>query len=110
MSRNKTSDFLAAMTLPQAAPVKPPRPKPARKERAARMSAATTPAATSKPVPERHHSRVDRKHFGGYLDDETLEIAAVLRVRLKMDNSELIKFALEELDRSHKAKRAFGDA
>jgi len=55
-------------------------------------------------------SRAQLKHFGGYLDDDTLEMIALLRVRLKKDNSELIKFAIEELYRKHNAKRAFGDA
>jgi hypothetical protein len=40
----------------------------------------------------------------------TLEKIALLRVRLKKDNSELIEFAIEELFRKHNAKRAFGDA
>ena len=51
-----------------------------------------------------------KKHFGGYLGDDTLQKIALLRVRLKKDNSELIEFAIEELFRKHNAKRAFGDA
>jgi len=54
-------------------------------------------------------SRAELKHFGGYLEDDTLEKIAILRVRLKKDNSELIKFAIEELHRKINAKRAFGD-
>lgn len=54
-------------------------------------------------------SRSELKHFGGYLEDDTLEKIALLRVRLKKDNSELIKFAIEELHRKVNAKRAFGD-
>lgn len=54
-------------------------------------------------------SRAELKHFGGYLEDDTLEKIALLRVRLKKDNSELIKFAIEELHRKINAKRAFGD-
>ncbi len=61
--------------------------------------------AAAKPPP-----RAGLKHFGGYLDDETLEKIAVLRVRLKKDNSELIKLAIDDLHRKHNAKRAFGDA
>ncbi len=34
----------------------------------------------------------------------TLEKIALLRVRLKKDNSELIEFAIEELFRKHNAK------
>ena len=55
-------------------------------------------------------TRAGLKHFGGYLDDDTLEKIALLRVRLKKDNSELIQQAIEELYRKHNAKRAFGDA
>jgi hypothetical protein len=55
-------------------------------------------------------SRAGLKHFGGYLDDATLEKIALLRVRLKKDNSELIKFAIDELYAKNHAKRAFGDA
>jgi len=73
-------------------------PQPAPK--AVRASAHSMP---TKP------SRAQLKHFGGYLDDDTLEKIALLRVRLKKDNSELIKVAIEELHRKHNAKRAFGD-
>ncbi|UZO94924.1 hypothetical protein [Roseomonas mucosa] len=55
-------------------------------------------------------SRAELKHFGGYVNDETLEKIALLRVRLKKDNSELIVHAIDELHRKHTAKRAFGDA
>ena len=65
---------------------------------------AAKPARKTKP------SRAELQHFGGYLDDDTLEKIALLRIRLKMDNSALIKHAIEELHRKHNAKRAFGDA
>jgi hypothetical protein len=72
------------------------------------------PAAQAKPASRaravaKKAGRAQLKHFGGYLDDDTLEKIALLRVRLKKDNSELIKFAIEELHRKHNAKRAFGD-
>lgn len=65
---------------------------------------------TSRRASKAKPSRAQLKHFGGYLDDDTLEKIALLRVRLKKDNSELIKFAIDELHRKHNAKRAFGDA
>ena len=65
---------------------------------------------TSRRAKKAKPSRAQLKHFGGYLDDDTLEKIALLRVRLKKDNSELIKFAIDELHRKHNAKRAFGDA
>lgn len=55
-------------------------------------------------------SRVGRKHIGGYFDheDETVERVALLRARLGLDNSELIKVAINDLFNKEKAKRAFG--
>ena len=91
-------------TQPVQATPRPPEPAVATAEVRALPKRARQPAADKKP------SRAQLKHFGGYLDDETLEKVALLRVRLKKDNSELIKFAIEELYRKNSAKRAFGDA
>jgi hypothetical protein len=74
----------------------------------AKPKATRAPAAKTARVGA--PSRAGKKHFGGYLGDDTLEKIALLRVRLKKDNSELIEFAIEELFRKHNAKRAFGDA
>ncbi len=94
-SRNKANDFLRAMN-----------PEPDERDAEPRKPVKASAAKEAvKPA-----TRVGLKHFGGYLDDETLEKIALLRVRLKKDNSELIKFAIDELHRSHMAKRAFGDA
>jgi hypothetical protein len=49
------------------------------------------------------------KHIGGYFERETVEKVAILRARLNLDNSALIKLAIEELHRKHTAQRAFGD-
>jgi hypothetical protein len=57
----------------------------------------------AKPVP----TRSGLKHIGGYLDRETV---ALLRARLGLDNSELLKLAIDDLHRKQMAKRAFGDA
>ena len=96
-SRSKANDFLAAMTPePEAAE----RAAPAAKPRAAKEPAAKAAAPT----------RAGLKHIGGYFDRETVEKVAVLRARLDLDNSELIKLAIEELHRKHMAKRAYGDA
>jgi hypothetical protein len=43
------------------------------------------------------------------LDDDTVEKVAVLRARLKLGNSELLKLAIDELHRKHTAKRSFGE-
>ena len=94
-SRSKANDFLAAMSPePEAAE----RAAPAAKPRAAKEPAKAAP------------TRAGLKHIGGYFDRETVEKVAVLRARLDLDNSELIKLAIEELHRKHMAKRAYGDA
>ena len=59
---------------------------------------------TKKPA-----GRTGLKHIGGYLDRETVEQVAVLRARLDLDNSQLIKRAIEELYSRELAARKFGD-
>jgi hypothetical protein len=39
-----------------------------------------------------------------------MEKIALLRIRLKLDNSELIARAIDELAKKHNAARKFGDA
>ena len=91
----KAVEFLAAM---QQAEEPPAQPIPV-----ARGDMAV-PGRTRPP------SRAGLKHFGGYLDDDTVEKIALLRARLKKDNSALIKLAIDDLYRRHMTKRAFGDA
>lgn len=88
---NKAADFLQNMNL--AAP-EPAIVQPKRREPTPRKEAPT---------------RAGLKHIGGYFDLDTVEKVAVLRARLRLDNSELIKLAIEDLHRKHLAKRAFGD-
>ena len=100
--------FLAAMGAAaddESASAEPAAPQ-ARAAAAVPVAAVGTPA---KPADKAKLRRAELKHFGGYLDDDTLEKIALLRVRLKKDNSELIKFAIDELHSRHNAKRAFGD-
>lgn len=66
-------------------------------------------ADTPAPKASRSASRSGLKHIGGYFDDEYVEKIAVLRARLKADNSELIKLGIDELYRKLETKRAFGD-
>lgn len=94
-ARSKASDFLRAMN-PEPEPVAEIAPAP-----------PTQPAPSAKP---KGGTRTGLKHIGAYLDKETVEKVAVLRARLELDNSELIKLAIEDLHRKHSAKRAFGDA
>jgi len=65
---------------------------------------AQTPAP--KPVSK---ARAGLKHIGGYLDADTVEKVAILRARLRLDNSQLIKKAIEELFERENAARKFGD-
>jgi hypothetical protein len=90
---NKTSAFLAAMS-PEALP------------------AAEPAAQDNKPeaAPKTSRKQGGRKHIGGYFEQDMVEKVAILRARLALDNSALIKLAIEDLYRKHEAKRAFGDA
>ena len=105
---NKAADFLKAMRQGELAEEAAPPPRPTEAPAVLHAIPAARPAARAKPT--KPPSRAGLKHFGGYLDDETLEKIALLRIRLKRDNSELIKLAIEDLYSRHNAKRAFGDA
>jgi hypothetical protein len=110
---NKAADFLKAMQA-GSEPPEPPRAANEAGQGPAEVVAvpASAPAkSTPKPRPRKvAKQRSALKHFGGYLDDDTLEKIALLRVRLKKDNSDLMKLAIDELYAKHKAKRAFGDS
>src|SRR4051812_15553747 len=111
MMKDRTAQFLAQMSKAQPEPEPEKAPEP--REPTDQPSATVHPIARARKAPAKaklKRSRAELKHFGGYLEEDTLEKIALLRVRLKMDNSELIKHAIEELHRRHHAKRAFGDA
>jgi len=65
------------------------------------------PATTPKAKPAK--GRAGLKHIGGYFDRDTVEQVAILRARLDLDNSQLIKKAVEELYQREMAARKFGD-
>jgi hypothetical protein len=91
---NKAADFLQNMAL-DTPEIPPP----------------TIQAKRREPKPQKPPStRAGLKHIGGYFEIETVEKVAVLRARLRLDNSELIGLAIDDLHRKHMAKRAFGDA
>jgi hypothetical protein len=108
-SPNKAADFLAAMRHSEPAEAAEPASAPASAP-GPETRATVHEIPRSKSVKAKLPTRAGLKHFGGYLDDDTLEKIALLRVRLKKDNSELIKQAIDDLYRKHNAKRAFGDA
>jgi hypothetical protein len=103
MKSDRSADFIRNMTAEaeaQPAPSLGAPPAPPRRK-------TTTDQPVPPPAPT---SRAGLKHIGGYFATETVEKVALLRVRLNLDNSELIKRAIDELYARHHAKRAFGDA
>lgn len=99
MAKASAQDFLKKMNLTedQPEPAKPavvadaPGAKPAK-------------AASAKPA-----GRAGLKHIGGYFEVDTVEKVALLRARLGLDNSLLIKRAIDELFSREGAARKFGD-
>ena len=96
-SRTKADDFLRAMTPEPTESPPTEEPEPSITAQPARIGAA--PVST----------RSGLKHIGGYFAPETVEKVAVLRARLNLDNSGLIKLAIDELHARHMAQRAHGD-
>lgn len=88
---NRTAEFLAAMS------------------KVAEPPTAETQNVKKSPKRRATGTRTGLKHIGGYFDRDIVEKFAVLRARLDLDNSELIKHAVEELYARVNAKRAFGD-
>jgi hypothetical protein len=93
---NRAAEFLANMSKDLPPPDSPP--------------SAISPVAPKKTAKQPAPGRAGLKHIGGYFGIDTVEKVAVLRARLRLDNSELIELAIEDLHRKHMAKRAFGDA
>jgi hypothetical protein len=101
MKSDRSADFIRNMTAEAEADLPPP------------VTVPTVPKRRKPidpPLPAAPTSRVGLKHIGGYVGPETVEKVALLRARLNLDNSELIKRAIDELYASHHAKRVFGDA
>lgn len=75
------------------------------------VPADTPPTAPQEPASRRKpgQGRAGLKHIGGYFDRETVEQVALLRARLDLDNSQLIKKAIEDLYQREMAARKFGD-
>ena len=95
MAKTKATaqDFLSKMKLPEP------------------ESQESTPIAVeaAKVEPRRTIGRTGLKHIGGYFDRDTVEKVALLRARLDLDNSQLIKRAIDELYSREGAARKFGD-
>lgn len=75
-----------------------------------------TPEETAAPAPTKAKDRTtllrqaaDKRHFGAYLDQPTLERAALLKARLRLDNGQLMQHALDLLWREVETARKFDD-
>ena len=102
MSRKpaRASDFLKSLSLdtPAAEPASSPIASVPDSE----------PAKRGRPRKE-SGSRAGLKHIGGYLQDESVERFALLKIRTKLGNDELLARAIDELWRVESAKRSFGN-
>jgi hypothetical protein len=96
MAKAKGADFLAAMEETGAITTDAP---------------ATTPApasASTHRVTELRRA-ANKRHFGAYLDQPTLERIALLRARLRMDNGQLMAEAVNLLWKQMETERKFQD-
>lgn len=95
MAKTKATaqDFLSKMKLPEQEGAE----------------SAPIAAEAAKIEPRRTAGRTGLKHIGGYFDRDTVEKVALLRARLDLDNSQLIKRAIDELYSREGAARKFGD-
>lgn len=95
MAKTKATaqDFLSKMKLPEQES----------------EESAPIAAEAAKIEPRRPAGRTGLKHIGGYFDRDTVEKVALLRARLDLDNSQLIKRAIDELYSREGAARKFGD-
>jgi len=95
MAKATAQDFIKKMNLAEDQP-----------EAIKRAEPAPVPLADK---PAKPAGRAGLKHIGGYFDLETVEKVALLRARLGLDNSQLIKRAIDELFSREGAARKFGD-
>ena len=78
--------------------------------------ASASPRSQRPPHRQRKHPRRSQgrvepsyKHIDGYFNKETTEQVAILRVRLDLNNSQLLKRAIEKLYSREIAAWKFGD-
>lgn len=100
MTKSSAAAFLANMNLTT------PETAAAKSDSRSKGTANESPQPATKFAAAR---RAGQKHIGGYFDGDTVEKVALLRARLKLDNSELIELAIDELFTKQKAARAFGN-
>ena len=106
----KGSDFLSKLALGEPVEPAPAASAPAKATAVHQVSAAQAKLAKlGRPTKREGGGRAGLKHLGGYVDDETAEQFALLKIRLKQGNDELMKTAVDALFRQESAKRKFGD-
>lgn len=113
MAKGKVTaqSFLSKMSMGDdvAASVSPAKPALDVSPLKTAKPAAPRAAKADPEVKAKAKGRGILKHFGGYLDRESMEQVAILRARLGLDNSALIRRAVEELFNRETAARKFGD-
>jgi len=99
MAKASAQDFLKKMNLREDQPE-----HAKQKVGTNALVSKPTKAPLAKPA-----GRAGLKHIGGYFELDTVEKVALLRARLRLDNSGLIKRAIDELFSREGAARKFGD-
>ncbi len=105
MSRKpaKASDFLKSMNFDTPA-AEPEPTKPV-----ALSAVAEDRPKRGRPTREGKRPRSELKHIGGYVEQDHDERFALLKIRLKMDNDQLIAHAIDQVWSAENAKRSFGE-
>lgn len=98
-----------AAASPVTAAPEAPLPEPEAASAQAAVHWLPAPAAAKKASGKKS-KQAELKHFGGYIPDEIDEKIALLKIRLKKDNSALLTHMVNEEYARLNAKRAFGDA
>lgn len=65
-------------------------------------------AKAARPASTKAKAASGLKHIGGYFEKEDVATFALLKAWLELDNSELIKRAIDELYAKEQARRSFG--
>lgn len=103
------ASFLTKMGMGDEAATQEPAVKAALDVSALKTTKAATPRAPKVEPEAKAKGRAGLKHIGAYLDRDAVEQIAILRARLGLDNSALIRRAIEELFSRETAARKFGD-
>ena len=106
----KTSDFLSKLNFqddPTPEPANESAPIPPARTRAKAAATVVATAPRGRPPKRESGSRHGLKHIGGYVSDATAEQFALLKIRLRQGNDDLITAAIDALWRAEDTKRKF---